>query len=155
MTWNYIAGFFDGEGSLTHNGKGYRVTISQTNFEVLESIRMFSGVGYVIKPAKRKAHWKDNWVYYVARQKDVYSFMMKMKPFLVVKRDLFLSVEDKILNFVKRQKEKNILRQKKAELAVKLRNEGYTYREIGKRTNTDFGQIRRVILKHGGCSSIG
>lgn len=55
MTWEYIAGFFDGEGSICHNGKGYRVTIVQTNQEVLDDIVQFSGVGSVIKNHKEKS----------------------------------------------------------------------------------------------------
>src|SRR3989344_2656037 len=39
MTWDYIAGFFDGEGSLVHNGEGFRILIPQTHEGVLLVIK--------------------------------------------------------------------------------------------------------------------
>jgi len=44
MNWSYIAGFFDGEGSIvpiSSNGKSYRVSIAQSNKEVLELMAEF------------------------------------------------------------------------------------------------------------------
>jgi|WetSurMetagenome_2_1015567.scaffolds.fasta_scaffold02993_10 hypothetical protein len=155
MTWEYIAGFFDGEGSISHHGKGYRITIPQTNFEVLEEIRKFIGVGYIIQPKKRKAHWKDSWIYYIAKQKDVEFFLKKTKSFLIVKRELSSLAEKIVSEFARGQETKKLNRNKKMILAKKLRDEGLTYREIGKRVNTDFGQVRRLILFNGGRSSIG
>ena len=58
MNWSYIAGFFDGEGSVAHNGKGFRITIAQTDLEILNLIKDFTGVGHVIEVTKRKKHWK-------------------------------------------------------------------------------------------------
>ena len=85
MTWEYIAGFFDGEGTISSVGDGYRVVISQTNLLVLEEIRLFVGFGNVSQVAKRKEHWKDAWIYYVARQKQVLRFLDSVEPFLIVK----------------------------------------------------------------------
>ncbi len=48
MTWNYVVGFFDGEGSITKNGSGFRITIVQTNKEVLEEIKKFIQLGGVL-----------------------------------------------------------------------------------------------------------
>ena len=87
MKWEYIAGFFDGEGSLTHNGKSYRVTIAQANFEVLELIHSYTHLGHIRKERKREAHWKESWVYYIARQEDVLKFLLKVRPFLIVKKE--------------------------------------------------------------------
>ncbi len=67
MDWNYIAGFFDGEGSiLKHDPTNYRISIPQTNEEVLQKIKTFSNMGNIFKTRKRKEHWKDSWVYSVA-----------------------------------------------------------------------------------------
>lgn len=87
MNWQYIAGFFDGEGTITHNGKGFRITIPQTNELVLQKIRLFAGYGNIIYNPKRKSYWSDGWTYYIAKQSEVYKFLMKIKPFLVVKSD--------------------------------------------------------------------
>lgn len=77
MTWNYVVGFFDGEGSITKNGSGFRITIVQTNKEVLEEIKKFIQLGGVMEITKRKLHWKDCWVYYIASPKDVHIFFNK------------------------------------------------------------------------------
>ena len=90
MNWNYIAGFFDGEGSVAHNGMGFRISIPQTNEEVLNEIRNFTKIGFVIPVKKRKSHWKDSWVYYIASKKDVYYFLNQAVPYLIVKKDLTL-----------------------------------------------------------------
>ena len=86
MTWQYISGFFDGEGSLCHNGKGYRITIPQTSESVLQSIKTFVGSGQVIHVTKRKVHWKESWVFYIARQEDVYMFLRKIAAHVIVKK---------------------------------------------------------------------
>ncbi|HPA25214.1 MAG TPA: LAGLIDADG family homing endonuclease [bacterium] len=54
MTWNYVAGFFDGEGSITKNGSGFRITIVQTNKEVLEEIKKFIQLGGCYGNYKKK-----------------------------------------------------------------------------------------------------
>jgi len=88
MNWDYIAGFFDGEGCITYGrSKRYRIMISQTHKEVLESIRDFVGVGYVVEVAKRKSHWKDSWVFYIAKQEDSLKFTL-LHPLLKSKNSL-------------------------------------------------------------------
>ena len=146
MTWEYIAGFFDGEGSLTNNGKGYRVTISQTNKEVLENILEYSGVGNIFKNKKRQVHWKESWVFYVAKQKDVYLFLKKISPFLIVKSKQINKFLPIIIKKVKEIDQKKLNRKKRIKKAKNLRKKGLTYRQIGKKMNVDFGYARRLIL---------
>ena len=44
INWDYIAGFFDGEGSVVHiSGGSYRIAIAQSNKEVLDIIANFLG----------------------------------------------------------------------------------------------------------------
>lgn len=147
MDWRYIAGFFDGEGSITHNDKGFRVTVAQTNFEVLEQIRKFVGFGFIIKPTKRKAHWKDSWVYYIARQKNIYSFLQSVSRYLVVKRLLAEKTIPKLKIAVDRQKQRQDRRQRLVRVSRELRKKGLALRAIGKKLNIDFGYARRLILK--------
>ena len=147
MNWSYIAGFFDGEGSITHNnGIGFRITIPQTNEEVLNEIRNFAKVGYVIKLKKRKAHWKDSWLYYIASKKDVLVFLKKMIPYLVLKKEISLkaiySLKEQLIK-IEKKKETYKRRQSKAKL---LRLKGWSYRKIGKRLKIDWGYTRRLIL---------
>lgn len=147
MTWQYIAGFFDGEGSIVHNGKGYRFTIAQTNFRVLSAINKFVGVGNVIKVSKRKVHWKDSWVYYVSRQEDVLFVIRNVKPFLIVKKKKVEQVLPDLIRMVVKQQDVILKRNLLIKSAKSLREGGMSYREIGRRLNIDFGQARRLIKK--------
>lgn len=146
MTWEYIAGFFDGEGSITHNGKGYRLSISQTNKKVLNEIAHFTKIGYVITVTKRKSHWKDSWVYYIAKQGDILKFLEQTKEFLIVKKTLTLrAIKGLIVNINRTQKRWD-LRLYRITEAKKLRLQGLTFRAIGKILNIDFGFARHLTL---------
>lgn len=147
MSWQYIAGFFDGEGSIVHNGKGYRVTISQTNFLVLKTIQDFAGFGYIFQNRKRKAHWKESWVYYVAKQAEVYILIKNILPFIIVKKDLAIKVLPELSLTVEKHQKQIINRLRIIREAKLLRSQGLTYRKIGIKLSIDWGYARRIILK--------
>ncbi|MFH2063369.1 MAG: LAGLIDADG family homing endonuclease [bacterium] len=155
MTWEYIAGFFDGEGTISSVGDGYRVVISQTNFLVLEEIRLFVGFGNVSQVAKRKEHWKDAWIYYVARQKQVLRFLESVEPFLIVKSQKASRTIVDLQPRVRRLEVKEKNKEKKIAEVVELRENGLSLRDIGKKVNLDWSYVGRIVKKHGGRSSIG
>lgn len=101
MCWAYVAGFFDGEGCLHALGdfeagrQGFRVTISQTQKEVLDEIADFlnaAGVAaYVlrhkVKPkpdAKRRL--KPAWNIWITERNSIRRFIDGVFPYLRVKR---------------------------------------------------------------------
>ena len=146
MNWDYIAGFFDGEGSITDYKRKCRVTITQTNKEVLERIRSFAEVGSVAEITKRKSHWKDSWVYYISKQTDLLKFLNGVVPRLMVKRKL---AQNAIVVLEYKLRGREVRRQKlflRMQKARKLRKQGLSYRDIGKALNIDFGHARRIIL---------
>lgn len=146
MNWNYIAGFFDGEGTVSKSGYRHRITVTQTNKEVLEKIRLFTCRGSISVIKKRKPHWKDAWIYYVSDQKDVYFFLNKIIDKLIVKKTIVSKVLPKIKDRIKyrEQQKKKIVKRKK--IAKILRKKGLSYRQIGKKLNIDWGYARRLIL---------
>ena len=146
MNWSYIAGFFDGEGSLTHNGIGFRITIPQTNEEVLNEIKDFTGVGNVIKLRKREVHWKDAWLYYIASKKDVRIFLKKMIPYLIIKKKSAIAAIPCLEKQLVEMRNKKILHDKRKMQAKKLRVKGLDYRTIGKKLGIDWGYARRLVL---------
>ena len=146
MNWNYIAGFFDGEGSVAHNGMGFRISIPQTSEEVLNKIRRFTKIGFVIPVKKRKSHWKDSWVYYIASKKDVYYFLNKAVLHLIVKKDLTLKVMSLLKKQLLRMQDKKKTHDKRKIEAKLLRLKGWDYRKIGKKLNIDWGYARRLVL---------
>ncbi|MEK7664444.1 MAG: LAGLIDADG family homing endonuclease [Patescibacteria group bacterium] len=147
MNWSYVAGFFDGEGSVArNNGLGFRITIPQTNEEVLKLIRNFVGFGFIIKVKKRESHWKDSWTYYIASKKDVYYFLKQVLPYLIVKRDIALEAINKLekqLSDIRKRKE--LYDKRKYEVKV-LRSKGWDYRKIGRELKIDWGYARRLVL---------
>jgi len=146
INWSYLAGFFDGEGSITHNGKGFRITIPQTNLEVIKKIQQFTKYGNVLSISKRKSHWKDSWIYYIARQKDILFFLKRIFPHLVVKKSYTKQVI-KTLNIVVARQERHASAIKNRKINARgLRKRGLSYRAIGKRLNIDWGYARRIIL---------
>lgn len=149
MTWTYIAGFFDGEGSLIKkpNKKSYRIQIAQTNKKVLKEILEYVGCGHICHPKKRKPHWKESWMFYISKQEDVLKFLKKIADNLIVKRkqvNEFLPIlEEQVLKKGVHQR-KIITRKRRAKI---LRKQGLSYREIGKKLNIDWGYARRIIIK--------
>ncbi len=147
MDWKYIAGFFDGEGTIAHNGKGFRITITQTNEDVLEAIRRFTSSGYIVEITKRKKHWKDSWLFYIAKQKDVYNFIANIKDYLIVKEVLAKKTLIQLKAYLKVREKQRLLKENRIKHAKVLRMKGWSYRKMGKQLNTDYGYIRRLLLK--------
>ena len=148
MNWDYVAGFFDGEGTLSRQLKGsrliFRITISQTNFEVLSKIVKFTEIGFIIKITKRKSHWKEAWVYYIARQEDVLFFLKKIKSRIVVKKYIVeKAIPELQLLIANKIKRRNRLMNRIGKTRT-LREKGWTYRKIGKLLQVDWGYIRRL-----------
>lgn len=148
MTWNYIAGFFDGEGSITQIRKGFRVVLYQANEEVLRAIKDFVGFGFIIEAKKREPHWKDSWIYYIAKQEEVLYFLVNVMPFLIVKKELSLKTIPHLKKFVKEQKLKRKLFEKRIRLISNLKKQGLTYRQIGMEIGIDYGHARKIFLRH-------
>ncbi len=147
MTWDYIAGFFDGEGSINHNGSGFRITISQTNKEVLDKIKKFTKTGNVFKVTKRKEHWKDSWVYFISKQVNVYYFLSKIENYTIVKREKTNKTILLLKDILVKQKEKQDRHFFITQESKKLRKQGLSYREIGKKLKIDWGYARHLTLK--------
>ena len=132
MNWDYIAGFFDGEGTLAKHGKGFRISITQTNKRILEQIQEFASVGHIFEITKRKPHWKDAWAYYIAKQSDIYKFVKKVEPKLVLKRKLAKEAILTIGKNLKEREEKRLRLEKRIRTAKRLRKKALSYRVIGK-----------------------
>ncbi len=148
MTWEYIAGFFDGEGSLTRNDrKGFRITIPQTNEEVLMNIKDFTNTGHIFKEKKRKVHWKDSWTYYIAAQKDIYNFLVQIQKFVIVKKSKVLAVLPELQYNIEQQRLRQDKHLQRLAQAIALREQGLSYWRIGlEMGGLDRGYIRRIIL---------
>ncbi len=151
MNINYIAGFFDGEGCIVNCESKkrcrYTLAISQTNFEVLEKIREYFGVGKVYSLKKRKAHWKDAWVYKTTNAPDTLKVLKELKPHLILdrKKELAQAAIDYIENFVSQRRDLKSNSLSEDEITViKLIKEGNSYRTIHKETGIGRQTIVRI-----------
>ncbi|MEK7630042.1 MAG: LAGLIDADG family homing endonuclease [Patescibacteria group bacterium] len=147
INWNYIAGFIDGEGSIVKNGeKDYRIAIPQTHEGVLKEIKSFTGVGNICKVKKRKDHWKESWIYYVAKQEDVFTVLKQIHPYSIVKKDIVLSTIPKVAKIIYFSRRKKLNLEKKIKACKNLRKNGLSYRKIGAKLNIDHGYVRKLVL---------
>lgn len=141
MTNEYIAGFFDGEGTIAIVGNRLRMSIPQTNFEVLDEIRQFLSFGSIFKEKKRKEHWKDSWVLYTSNSEDTYRFLLRVKNLLIVKKDKAEKAIKVYEDVINRKSLKMVMKVK----ALDLVKEGKSYREIEKETGVGRQTICRLM----------
>ncbi len=89
--WAYIAGIIDGEGSILFQNSGkhkvVHLSISNTDLNVLEWIKNKLKEGTIYEKIRYSSNWKQCYVWRTAAHKVVYSILIKMLPYLKIKRD--------------------------------------------------------------------
>lgn len=146
MTWEYIAGFVDGEGSIVKRKLAYNLYISQTDFEVLEKIRRFTGVGVIYEVDQRRPNWKQAWLYNAGGLYGTYHVLSHIIDHLIVKRDWAIYVLGELKTRIAEINQQKALKLERIERAIHLRSQGWTYRQIAKELKTDHGYVRRLVL---------
>src|SRR5262245_51425826 len=88
IDWSYIAGFFDGEGSLHRDisRSTIHLRMDNTSKEVLEKIQSFTGFGQISNRGRQKPHHKDRFRLTVCDHSKVLIMLEKMLPYLIVKK---------------------------------------------------------------------
>ena len=89
MNFDYIAGFFDGEGCVTYFGKEksyIRVSMSNTNLEVLKDIHNFLGVGRINQNIKATPKHKACYNLVINKRADARKFLTEMHNKVIIKR---------------------------------------------------------------------
>jgi len=91
MTYAYIAGFFDGEGSIgiyknKKNNFVLIVSTANTNFDILIKMKKIFG-GYIsLSKKKIKYSYKDQWHWVIHDRNVLKNFLEKILPYSTVKR---------------------------------------------------------------------
>jgi DNA-binding CsgD family transcriptional regulator len=88
ITW--LAGFMDGEGCIYLKIKQQHsvdLTIANTNRAVIMGIHDKLQLGCVEEITYMKAEWKTKYVWRVRNYDDVYTVLIKLLPFLVIKQE--------------------------------------------------------------------
>jgi len=94
MNWEYIAGFFDAEGTLWIKGHYTHFQIVNTNRKVLETIKNFIGFGNLYIRTFRGNHWgeKKIYVYQVCKKTDVIFIAKNIVKYCLIKREKLLEL---------------------------------------------------------------
>jgi len=85
----YIAGFFDGEGSISfHKGKTFsiEICIANTNKEVIEFIHKSLGLGYIDVSRPKKPNWSVKFSLRIRNIDEAERFLSLIKDKVIVKR---------------------------------------------------------------------
>lgn len=92
--WAYIAGLFDGEGSIAARGlatathRRYTIIIGQKDVTPLAWIQRTVGAGYIYRGTAGVHR------YHLASQRAVYAFLHAVLPYLIVKGETALAARD-------------------------------------------------------------
>ena len=156
MDWSYVAGYFDGEGSVCHhaNGRGRKTTglaWYNSHRKSLEMIRDFMSAGHLRERPIRSHQKAPVCVLTVSRRSDLLRVLDEMIPHLIVKREaaerlreyVQTSVRDESPGFGK------IVAVPTEQLAQWYHGEGKSYADIGRLVGVSPGAVARVFRKRG------
>ena len=141
MTIEYIAGFFDGEGTIQITGNRVRLSLPQTHEGVLIQVKDYFETGTVSKLKKRQDHWKEAWCYYVTSNEACLEVLTRLYPHLIVKQDKAIEALKVLVEYVKGKEQWS----KKVDQAVLLVKEGKSYREAQRETGVSRQTICNIL----------
>ena len=145
MKPSYIAGFFDGEGTLNVSKYRFRISIPQTNYQVLEMIKNYFNFGQIYKTKKKKEHHKEAWVYAITNNSDVLKFLLVIKNDLIVKKNIVESNIIALQELEDKKVENNKTREFDKIQVFKLKESGLSYRAMEKIVGFSRQKICRLL----------
>ena len=158
MNWNYIAGFFDGEGNivaklrkLPTKKKAHhviRIAFTQNNKEVLDEIKTFlekKGIKriqfYLRRFSEKYGNQSDNWYMYLGGCLNCKIFLENVKDRVIVKREDCL----KAIEFLKEFRHYTFRDSLPKNEIRALRRKGVSYEGIAKKYQCSDTTIMRVL----------
>lgn len=114
LSWEYVAGFCDGEGYIgfraypkrKDGSRNYnpRLVITNTNLRVLSLIKEFLGCGNIYRHKgchsrknRTPANWKLCWIYQVTGKQNLLPILQGLQPYLVIK----VEQADELIEYMK------------------------------------------------------
>ena len=86
----WLAGLFEGEGSLLRNGKrqndGWYLSLTMSDEDVVRHAHQVAGVGNVFMCNRARPGWKDMWRLSVNRRNDIHALVLRLLPYLGERR---------------------------------------------------------------------
>lgn len=92
ISYEYIAGFLDGEGSIVLYKTGayknvqLNVSFSNTNLEVLHRIMQVTG-GSIVKSNKSKNNWKQGYMLVITGKDKLLPLLERLQKLLIIKQE--------------------------------------------------------------------
>jgi len=87
MSWGYVAGFFDGEGSVSYEPDLYTFSFANTDRDILEEIRQFLGCGTLSTHVHQSVRRKTMYQLRIRRHEDQVRFIEGVMPYMIIKTD--------------------------------------------------------------------
>ncbi len=81
----YLAGFFEGDGSLSRNGNGLQLAVSCTDQDTIDKYYKTFG-GYIRKTTKNDPYWKPLYHWRVTEKSEVERITNLLRPYLGTRR---------------------------------------------------------------------
>lgn len=147
MNWNYIAGFFDGEGNISikhRKGRKPQVIINfkQKNPLPLNVINFFLNK----KSIASRVYPTNNNLYYIqiARTESVYKFLFSIQNKLILKKEQ----ANQAISVIKTQDKKRCRYSKEEILTIKkLHKSGKSFSEISNTLGRDRSRIFQIVKR--------
>lgn len=98
ITWEYLAGFWDGEGTLKCYRNGPRASVAQNTSEVIYAIRDFLEIPNTITKYQTGVKKRWIWCLQIQRRDHLLYLVQGMLPHLIVKRDAALELLEVLNN---------------------------------------------------------
>lgn len=157
MDWSYVAGYFDGEGSVKFSAAPSRpnytligLTWGNTHLESLEAIHAFIGCG-TWAHSKVYGGYKQMHQLKVERVEDILRVGTAMLPFLIIRRDTVGTM----LTWAREHREPqhhnwgSLNDVGVVEMTRLYHEEGLTQAQIGEKFRVSAGAVSTFFLRHG------
>jgi transposase len=152
ITYSYIAGLIDGDGSITKRDNLWIISICNKDKDTLEKIKEFviqNALNYI--GIRKKAEiYEDNNVYnlHINNQKVVHFLLKNIENHVLIKKDV---VEQALKSINIERKNYRFVNYTKDELKKILEdfylNQKLSIRQIAKKLNVRYGTIQRWLIK--------
>jgi hypothetical protein len=148
MDWvAYAAGILDGEGCFRTSTDGHspRVQVSMTDLDVLQRLQDTFGCGTIRPLSKRKAHWKDAWVWRCSGN-DAARVMIAILPYVSARREQKM---DEIMETWRIHMEKVKDQKEKFRLAAQeYLDSSDSLRTVARRHGVSYETVRRHVQQY-------
>lgn len=135
----WIAGLFEGEGSITIVNNVVRVTIQMTDLDILQRVQDVFG-GRIYSCSKQVDHHKDSWKWTITSTKEALEFIQLIYPYLGNRRK---TKADEAL--VKGQNVRSIKVEHLKRKVFALRSYGMTHKDIAGQLGYDRSYITKIL----------